>query len=62
MGKITDRVKKIYKSDKSLNEKITSLAYYARLVGFNEHNFDIFVSEIKQYDWKKDMNDLPEAD
>lgn len=60
MGKITNRVKKIYESDKTLSEKITGLVYYARILGFNEHNFDIFVSEIKKYDWRKDLNDLSE--
>lgn len=57
MGKISNRVKKIYESDKSLNEKITSLVYYARILGFNEHNFDIFIDEIKKYEWRKDMNE-----
>jgi len=58
MGKITNRVKDIYESDRSLSEKITGLVYYARILGFNERNFDIFVDEIKKYDWRKDMNDL----
>ena len=46
-------MKTIYETDIHLNEKIVKLAYYARILGFNEHNFDIFVSEIKKYDWKK---------
>lgn len=53
MGRIFEKVSEIYKSKKPLNDKILSLIYYGRKVGINSYNFDIFIDEIKKYEWEE---------
>ena len=53
MGRISERVNKIYNSKLPLARKIMRLVYYGRTIGFNSYNFDILTEEIKKYEWEK---------
>ena len=51
MGRISERVNRIYNSQKPLTDKIARLVYYGWTIGFNSYNFDILIDEIKKYNW-----------